>query len=234
MSSKSIRIRSARSHLYSAALISAIFSAIGWVAFIMGNMGLPALSEISDPLLFFQTIQDTKSVWLMYGWGGIFGTLFSVPFIVAFYHSMKDSEPMALVSTVFALMGAVLTSFGFMKPLTVIYQYVPIGLEASSEALPAIKTAAVVALEVFEVPWALGSFLLFGLGFGLLAYYALRTSTGPKRVNLVGIVAGLTGIVWLTPYISVLESIAVILRIVNILTIMIWSIGLSFALSKKH
>jgi len=196
-------------------------------------MSLPALSEISDPLQYFQTLQDTRLVWIMYGWGGIFGTLLSIPFIIAFYYAMKDTVPVILLSMIIALIGAVMTTFGFFSPLTSVYFYVPLGLVANPESLPIFKAAAEVAVKVFEVPWALGSFLIFGLGYGLIAYYGWRTSTGPKWLNVVGMLAGLTGIVWLAVFLPFLQPMGVILRMANILLIFVWSIGLSTALVRQ-
>ena len=96
-----------------------------------------------------------------------------------------------------------------------------------------MKTAASLAVEVFEMPWNVGSFLLFGLGIGLIAYYALRTATGPKWLNWVGIIAGLSGIVWLRTYLPFLLPVSVFLIVLNILTIIVWSIGLSAVLARR-
>ena len=223
-------------HLYRVALIAAILSAVSWFAFVFGQLSLPALSEIDDPLLFFQTIQDTRTNFLLYGWGGVLGTLLCVPYLLAFYTAMKESAsvvPLVLLSLIIALIGTVLTVIGFFKPLTIIYTYVPMGLAAGPEALPLLKTAASVAVEVFEMPWNVGSFLLFGLGIGLIAYYALRTATGPKWLNWVGIIAGVSGIVWLRTYLPFLLPVSVFLIVLNILTVIVWSIGLSAVIVRR-
>lgn len=219
---------------YKLALISAVVSAVSWIVFVIGQTSLPATSGISDPLEFFNVLQDARSTFLMYGWGGIFGTLLSIPFILAFYVAMKDTSPMVLLSTITALVGAVFTSLGFFKPLTLAYIHLPYALEASAEALPMIRIAAKVAVDVYEVPWALGSFLLFGLGFGLLGYLGLRSATGPKWLNIAGILAGLTGIVWLTVFLPFIQPVHLVLILSNILLIFIWSIGLSASLLRTE
>jgi hypothetical protein len=225
--------RMIKKRLYEAALIAAILSAVSWIFFILGGMSKPALSEITDPARFFHTIQDTRAVWFMYGWGGVFGTLLSVVYIVAFYQAMKDTSPMILLFMVAALVGAVLTTFGFFSPLTTVYYYLPLGLAATPESLPIIKATVEIVVEVFEVPWAVGSFLIFGLGFGTMAFDGFRTSTGPKWLSVIGMLAGLTGVVWLTVYLPFLEPVSVILRMSNILLIFIWSIGVSASLVRR-
>jgi len=113
---------------------------------------------------------------------------------------------MVLLSLIIALIGAVLATIGFIKPLTIIYSPVPLALDSAPDALPMVKTAATVAVEVLETPWNIGSFLLFGLGIGLIAYYALRTATGSKWLNWVGIIGGISGIVWLQAYLPFLQG----------------------------
>ena len=127
----------ANKHLYRVALIAAILSAVSWFAFVFGQLSLPALSEIDDPHLFFQTIQDTRTNFLLYGWGGVLGTLLCVPYLLAFYTAMKESSsvvPLVLLSLIIALIGTVLTVIGFFKPLTIIYTYVPISSQSRSIA----------------------------------------------------------------------------------------------------
>lgn len=63
-------------------------------------------------------------------------------------------------------------------------------------------------------------------------FFGLRSATGPKWVNMVGLFGGLTGVVWLNLFLAFIRPFSTILIILNILTIFIWSIGLSFALAR--
>jgi hypothetical protein len=119
--------------------------------------------------------------------------------------------------------------------LALVYFHLPLSLEARPEDLPFLKLTTEVSLELYESPWFLGSFLMFGLGFGLIAYYGWRTATGPKWLNGVGIVAGLSGLVWLAPFLPpFLGPLTGFLIPLNILTVMVWSIGLSIVLVRQR
>lgn len=219
---------------YRAGLVAAILSALSWFAFVYGQLNLPALSDIDDPLRWFETIEDTRTFFLLYGWGGTLGTLLTVPYILAIYKAINDQAPLASVPVVYAFIGIPLTVLGFFKPLTAIYTYAPMASTVGTDALPFLKTASSVTVEVYELPWNVGSFLLFGLGIGLIAYYAWRTATGPAWLNWIGIIGGIAGITWLAAYLPFLGGpVRIIMIVVNILALIIWSIGLSLVLVRQ-
>ena len=220
--------------LYQAGLAAAIVSAVSWIAFVYGQLNLPTLSDIDDPLRWFQSIEDTRTFFMLYGWGGTLGTLLTVPYILAFSKALKDRAPLVSMPVIYAFIGIPLTVLGFFKPLAALYTYVPMAAAAGPETLPFLKTASSVAVELYELPWNIGSFLLFGLGIGLIAYYAWRTATGPAWLNWVGIIGGIAGITWLASYLPFLGMpLRLILIVVNILAIIIWSIGLSLVLVRQ-
>ena len=224
-----------RQHLDYVGFIAAILSAVSWFVFAYGQLNLPDLSKVDDPLLFFQAIDDAQFVYLLYGWGGILGTLLCIPYLVAFYKAMEQTAPMMLLVLIVSLIGVALTILGFFKPLIIVYFHTPLGLAGTADTLPLLKVAVEVSLELFEGPWFLGSFLLFSLGFGLTATYAWRTATGPRWLNGAGIVAGLAGLVWLTPFLpSFLDSLTPLLILVNIVASIFWSIGLSLVLVNQR
>ena len=216
--------------MYKVGLAAAILSTIGWLAFIAA--GNPDYSEISG-LELFQAWQDNRFGMLLYGWGGVFGALLSIPYFLSFHYALKDAGSVRSVTTITAVIGSVLAAFGFFGTLTMVYAWVPTALEANPDALPMIEIAASYASQLFEVPWWIGSFLAYGLGVGLFAYYALRTDTGPKWLNVVGLVGGLTGIIWLRYFFPVLYNWEFLGSILNILMIFIWSIGLSVVLVRQ-
>ncbi|MBT3187759.1 MAG: hypothetical protein HN736_09165 [Anaerolineae bacterium] len=219
--------------MYKVGLTTAILSAFGWIAFILGSTGGPDYSTLSG-LELFQAWNENRFGRLLYGWGGVFGALLSIPYFLSFHYALKETGSVRSVTTVAAVIGSVLAAFGFFKPLTMVYAWVPAALEASPDALPMIEIAANYASGLFEVPWWIGSFLAYSLGVGLFAYYAFRTDTGPKWLNIVGILGGITGIIWLRYFFPVLYNWEFIGSILNILMIFIWSIGLSASLLKTE
>ncbi len=216
--------------IYKVGLAAAILSTLGWIAFIAA--GNPDYSELSGRELF-QAWQGNRFEWLLYGWGGVFGAFLSIPYFLAFHYALKDTGSVRSVVTTAAIIGSVLAAFGFFKPLVMIYAWVPAALEASPETLPMIEIAARYAADLFEVPWWIGSFLAYGLGVGLFAYYAWRTGTGPKWLNSVGLIGGVSGIIWLRYFFPALYAWELLGSIVNILTIIIWSIGLAVVLVRQ-
>ena len=93
-----------------------------------------------------------------------------IPYLVAFYTSIKEKSSLSLIVLVISLIGIVLAMIGFMKPLTLVYLISPIGLNTSPESVKTVQIAVLVMGEVVEVGWFIGSFLVFGLGIGLFAF----------------------------------------------------------------
>ncbi|MGL1890885.1 MAG: hypothetical protein OCD02_04625 [Spirochaetaceae bacterium] len=226
--------RTSNKNLYKIGLYSAILSAVCWILFILGSTGNPGLRSIENPRLFFKAIEDSRTAFLMYGWGGVFGTLFTVPYILVFYSSLKKKTSIALLILVVSIIGVVLAVIGFAKPLTIVYLIAPLGIEVNTEILQQMRTAVLIMGEAVEVNWFIGSFLVFGLGTLLFAINAFRFSIGSKWINGIGIVGGLSGIIWLAIFFPFLESVGVYLRLINISAILIWSIGLTASLSRSY
>lgn len=215
-------------------LVAAILSTVGWFVYILGDTGGADLSLIDDPQQYFQTLQDSRSIRLLYGWGGVFGALLTIPYILSFHYATENAGSVRIVATTMAVIGVVLTAVGFMSTaLSAIYFILPVALEASPEALPMMKIASNFAMKVFEVMWWVGSFMAYGLGVGLIAIHAWHSTSAPKWINVVGIIGGLSGIIWLRHFIPFLLPLTTPLSLVNILTISIWAIGLSVVLVRR-
>ena len=82
--------------LYKVGLAAAILSTIGWLAFIAA--GNPDYSEISGRELFLAW-QGNRFGWLLYGWGGVFGALFSIPYFLSFHYALKNTGSVRSVAT---------------------------------------------------------------------------------------------------------------------------------------
>jgi len=216
---------------YRIGFAAAVLSTLGWVAFIVA--GNPSYSGMSGRELF-QAWQDDRFGWLLYGWGGVFGALLSIPYFQTFHYVLKDKAPASSVAAAAAIIGCVLTAFGYFAALVMIYAWVPEALQASPETLPMIEITTQYASELFEVPWWVGSFMAYSLGVGLFAYFAWRSDTGPKWLNAVGILGALSGIIWLRYFFRVLYSGELIGSLINILAVTIWAIGLSVALMRAE
>lgn len=219
--------------LHQIGFAAALLSALCWFVYIYGQTSLPNLSNVDDAGQYFQTVQDNRMSYLLYGWSGVFGTLLLLPYLFAFYQALKAKRPIALLGLFIASVGASLALIGFTKPLMLVYYFTPQGLAASPETVEMVKIAGEIAGNVVEISWNFGSFLIFGLGVGLFALHALRTSTGAAWINIVGIVGGLAGLVWLGNYAPIFEPLTTPLILTNILGIIVWSIALSAVLLRR-
>lgn len=97
-----------------------------------------------DAQQFFQIMVEERSINLVYSWSDALGTLFSLPFLLAFYLEVK-------------------------------------------EQLPLIKTTAQLSSELLELSWNIGSFLIFGVGYGVMAYGMLQAALGQRWLIGIGI-----------------------------------------------
>jgi hypothetical protein len=217
--------------LYQAGFVAAIVSTLGWLAFIMGTTGLPDLSGIDDPSTLFLALKDARTSYLLYGWGGVIGAFLTIPYVLAVYYATRQAGSIRLLAMMAGVIGAVLAAMAFMgDTLTQVYFYVPAAQEASIDQLPMLAVVARFSGDVFEVAWFVGSFLVYGLGIGLLAFYAWQTGVGSKWINGIGLIAGVTGLIWLRPFLPFLNPATTILSLLNILTVTIWAIGISASL----
>ena len=177
--------------MYRIALVAAVLSAISWFTYVFSGPRSAPPVGVDDAQQFFQAIQDARIYWIMYGWSGVLGTLLGVPYLLAFYTAIKEREPLVQLGLAFAMIGTTFALIGFFKPLTLIYEYLPLVSTADSEMLPFLRSAMNFGLEVMELPWNLGSFLLFGLLKKLTTYagaarFILFSSTrdlSGKRTN---------------------------------------------------
>jgi hypothetical protein len=219
--------------LHQVSLAAALLSIIAWILYIVGSTGLPDLTAVEGAQDYFRTIEDSRSSFLLFGWSGMIGTLLFIPMLLAFYSVLKDQNPFTTQVLVIAMVGLTLSLIGFTKPLMAVYEFLPAGQAVSPENAATVRIAADVASEVADLPWNLGSFLLFGLGSGLLALTAFRSATGPGWVNIVGIVGGVAGVVWLNAYLPLFDPIFTLLILLNIVALLVWLVGLSVALSRS-
>jgi hypothetical protein len=219
---------------YTFALIAAILSMAAWIVYIVFNSSGPDYIGLDDSGQAFQILWESRNVTYAYGWGGSFGAFLVIPYMLAYQYAFRHLGPWFWLATATTVIGSVLTALGFMAgSLTLVYSLVPLGLNASPNQVDALFAATQVVGELIEVTWFVGSFLAFSVGIGLFAYATLRLAPVAKWISVVGIVAGISGVAWLSFFFPALESIAPIPRIVNILGIFIWSIAMAVVVRRN-
>lgn len=85
-------------NLYRVGLVAAIASTIGWIIYILASTGSPDVSEIYGRLLF-ETYDETRSTYLLYSWGGIFGALLTIAYVLSFYIATERAGSVRLVAS---------------------------------------------------------------------------------------------------------------------------------------
>ena len=218
--------------LYRAGLISAIVSTVGWIAYILGSTqaSIPLSLTGSD---WFTALEEARFGFALYGWGGTIGTLFSIPYVLAFHAATERSGSVRGIATIGAIIGAAFTFLGFVEPLTKVHFILPAGDGISGSELALLEASARALEYVFEVPWFLGSFLIYGFGSTLLAWYALKSTQTPKWINVVGIIGGAAGLTWLRPFIPIPEFLTLPMSLLNIVLLSVWCIALSASLVQR-
>lgn len=219
--------------LFQLAFFCSIGSTIGWVLFVVGSTGIPSLPPISEPIDHLTALQAAKGSSLIYGWGGVFGALLTIPYLFAIVSAVPSPGGQKWITFVTGASGALMTAVAFMgAALAPIYYILPKILE-NPELAPSYLVALDVGNGGLEPMWFLGSFLAYGLAVVWIAYGALRAGIGPGWLNWVGIGGGIAGIVWLRPFLSFLLPLETVGSIANIVLLSIWAIGLTLVLWRK-
>jgi hypothetical protein len=151
--------------LYRTALIAAVLSTLGWVAYILGSSGMPDLAAANDSSHYIAMIREARPAMLLFGWDGVTGTLFVIPYLVAFHEANEEAGTIRSVPVLIAVIGVVFTAVGFMSNSpSPVYFMLPGTLEAGAESLPQMLIAMEFAADASEAGWWVGSFMVYGVG----------------------------------------------------------------------
>ncbi|MCP5036640.1 MAG: hypothetical protein GY945_03455 [Rhodobacteraceae bacterium] len=219
--------------LFKLAFFCAIGSTIGWILFIVVSTGNPSLPPISEPVNRLAALQAGKNSSLIYGWGGVFGALLTIPYLFAMVSAIPSRGGEKWIAFLAGAIGALMTAVSFMgAALAPVYYVLPHILE-HPELAPSYLIALEVANAGLEPMWFFGSFLAYGLAVVWIAYDALKAGIGPGWLNWVGIGGGIAGTVWLRPFLSFLLPFETVGSIANIVLLSIWAVGLTLVLWRK-
>lgn len=220
--------------LYVIAFASAVLSTLGWVLFIVGSTGGPDLSAVSDPAGRLEALAAASGDDLIYGWGGTLGGLFTIPYLVGIAFALAEAGHERWLAATVGVLGAALTAFAFMAVLSGVYFMLPAALAAPADQAGGYLAAYQMASDLIEAPWFIGSFLVYGLAIGWLAWMALRSGLGPGWLNWVGIIGAVAGIIWLRPFIPMLVPLETVGSLVNVVLLSVWAIGATWAAMQRQ
>lgn len=160
-----------------------------------------------------------------------------IPVLIAFYHGFREEIGSILaVPVTFAIVGIAFLTLGFMVDTgSMIYYFGPVVSSASSADAGSITEIVQLVQDSIEVTWAVGSFLGYGGSILWIAILIAKTKRVSKWLNLVGIIAGAAGFVWLIRFIPIPapQSAGTILIFVNIVFGMVWLVAISVNLVRS-
>lgn len=215
--------------LYRIGLLCAVLSTAGWLLYVYGSTNASSFGFTDSPTDFIARIdhEQVRFYDLLYGWGGVLGALATIPYIIAFFYATHDVGATRIIPVVLVIVGAVLTALAFFGgALNGHYIFAPALRELNGAEQLAYATAVSAVLNSVEAVWFFASFLAYGLGMAWFALLALRSPVIPKWLSWLGVVGGVAGISWLFLFVPI--PFVVIWRILNILTLIVWSIGMGF------
>jgi hypothetical protein len=211
-------------------LFAAVLSTVSWLGFIAASFSAPEMSSVADPMQNFLALSEGRSNRLLYGWSGLFGAFFSIGYFFVIAYGISAAGPIRWLAFLAAGTGAFMTGFAFISvALANVYAFVPLALSSSDQAQFS-KIAIDLIIGGINIAWFIGSFLGYGLGLGWLAFEAGRNNYGPKWLNALGVIAGLTGIIWLQPFVSIPSSFFIPGILLNITLGSIWGVGTCYQL----
>ena len=222
-------------NLYRVGLFSAIVSTLGWIGFIFGSVNSPDLSVAQNPEQVFRMLDDARFIYMLYGWGGVIGALLTIPYILAFFQATEKAGSVRMVAATFAVIGAVMTADGYLSnTISLIYHSLPVALESTTETMAVMETAYYVSSDLFEPIWFVGSFLVYGVAVFFIALDAYRYTATPKWLNVVGMISGVSGLIWLRAYVPFPGVLLIPSIMINVVGLSIWAIGLSAVLLRAE
>jgi hypothetical protein len=218
--------------LYRTGLVFAVLMSLGWIAYVAGGMSRPDTSDLGPAASILALVESGWPVTLSI-WGGVLGSLFTIPAFLVYFVGFGRKAPVLLIPVAFVVVGAIFVALAFMMDAgSLAYTYAP-GLEGKSITdADQLAFVARIAVDAIEVTWDIGSFLAYGVGALWTAILLVRLAGVPKWVNIIGIIGGLAGLVWIADFLPFALPLASVWLPLNILAIMVWMIALSAVLAR--
>jgi hypothetical protein len=218
--------------LHRTGLVFAVLMSLGWIAYVAGSMSRPDTSDLGPAASILALVESGWPVTLSI-WGGVLGSVFTIPAFLVYFVGFGRKTPVLLIPVAFVVVGAIFVALAFMMDAgSLAYTYAP-GLEGKSITdADQLAFVARIAVDAIEVTWDIGSFLAYGVGALWTAILLVRLAGVPKWVNIIGIIGGLAGLVWIADFLPFALPLASVWLPLNILAIMVWMIALSAVLAR--
>ena len=221
--------------LFQTGLVFAILMSISWILFVACLMNSPDTSGLDEAGQYLAFSTENGSA-MLYLWGGLLGSLFTIPVYLVVYKGFGRVSPTLIIPVVFGIVGAALLALSYMvDPGSQGYTFGPRIAEANTSEAANLVLMATYAQDSIEFTWDFSSFLAYGLALIWIPLLLLRSTNSSKFLNYIGIIGGLAGLVWLFDLLPFTppSGFGFILVAVNILAVIVWMIGITVQLVKQ-
>lgn len=157
-------------------------------------------------------VDDAGGLFFAGAWLVIFGGLFGIVALVGFYDALRHAGPVMVIAPIAGVVGLTLVTISHVLPVAMAYELVPGYTEASSATKSALAVTSDTLASLCLLTNYVGNALGWGVAVPLYAVAVLKTSTVPRWIGWLGLVAALFAgwLGLLGPASSVIEGVSTI------------------------
>jgi hypothetical protein len=215
--------------------ICAFVSVAAWIGYVIALPSVTAAASASDIVERFRALDGVRFALSVQSWGGLWGALLGIPAFYAFFRAFRRDDGLLRIPLIAAVIGLGFIALSHTAiRLSLLYHFGPAVLDARPEALP------IMAKIGDAMSWALsqlefvGSFLAYGAGIGLFAFFTLSRDGIAKIISILGIVCGAAGVMWMAGYLPLeMPGWLPVLAYLNIALALIWQAAMGVLLLSR-
>ena len=167
-------------------------------------------------------------------WISVYGILLIVPFAIGLFFLLQDAGNEILIPSFLMIVGMIFLVFAYLVGAERIYWYE--GNIAAAEGLEKriLETSWELRNSIIDELWFnIGSWLTMSASLFLYGLFGLRSKNVPRWICIVGLVAIITGIGWLTPWPFAI-NLGAIRQLPSFITLAVWMIAIGVVMVRHR